>query len=64
MYALFYSFFEAFPLTYIDIYHFNLGEMGVIFLSAAVGFGLATVIYWAYLYYYMEARIEKHGMVP
>lgn len=38
--------------------------MGVAFLSAAVGFGLATVVYWAYLYYYMEARIKRNGMVP
>jgi len=63
MYTLFYSFFEAFPLTYIDIYHFNLGEMGLAFSAAAVGFGLATVVYWAYLYYHMEARIKRNGMV-
>ena len=29
IYGVYYSFFEAFPLVYIDIYGFNVGEMGI-----------------------------------
>ena len=61
MYALFYSFFEAFPLVYIDIYHFNLGELGVVFLSAAVGFGIGTLVYMSWIKWYSTPRIAKNG---
>lgn len=29
IYGVYYSFFEAFPLVYIEIYGFNVGEMGI-----------------------------------
>ena len=28
IYGIYYSFFECFPLVYIGIYNFNLGELG------------------------------------
>lgn len=50
VYSIFYSFFECFPLTYQEIYHFNLGEMGCTFLSWAIGSVIAFVTYNIYLY--------------
>ena len=40
--AVFYLWFEAFPLVFTDIYHFNLGESGLPFLGFIVS-GIITV---------------------
>lgn len=37
IYGIYYSFFEAFPLTYVNKYGFNLGELGIVFLCIIVG---------------------------
>lgn len=62
VYAIFYSFFEVFPLVYIDLYHFNLGEMGLTFLSVAVGVILSISTYYAFVYYTVEPEIRAHGL--
>ena len=41
IYGIYYSFFEAFPLVYTGIYGFNLGELGITFLTIIVGVSLA-----------------------
>ncbi|KAG9692822.1 MFS general substrate transporter, partial [Aureobasidium melanogenum] len=61
-YAIFYSFFEVFPLVYIDRYGFNVGQMGLVFLSIAVGVVIAIAAYYAYLYYIVEPEILAHGL--
>ncbi|CAD0089826.1 unnamed protein product [Aureobasidium vineae] len=61
-YAIFYSFFEVFPLVYIERYGFNVGEMGLVFLSIAVGVVISIAGYYAYLYYIVEPEIRAHGM--
>ncbi|CAD0114851.1 unnamed protein product [Aureobasidium uvarum] len=61
-YAIFYSFFEVFPLVYIERYGFNVGEMGLVFLSIAVGVVISIAGYYAYLYYVVEPEIREHGM--
>lgn len=61
-YAIYYSFFEAFPLVYIEKYHFNLGEMGLAFTAIIVGAVLSIVCYYAYLYYVMEPDIRENGL--
>ncbi|KAG9661532.1 MFS general substrate transporter, partial [Aureobasidium melanogenum] len=61
-YAIFYSFFEVFPLVYIDRYGFNVGQMGLVFLSIAVGVVISIAAYYAYLYYIVEPEIRAHGM--
>ena len=61
-YGIYYSFFEAFPLVYIDLYHFSVGEMGLTFLSITVGVVLSIIIYYAYIYYVMEPEIRAHGL--
>ncbi len=40
--AIFYLWFEAFPLVFTDIYHFNLGVSGLPFLGFVVS-GAITV---------------------
>ncbi|KAI5209139.1 MFS general substrate transporter [Aureobasidium subglaciale] len=61
-YAIFYSFFESFPLVYMQRYGFNAGETGLVFLSIAVGVVISIVAYYAYLYYIVEPEIRAHGM--
>jgi multidrug resistance protein len=44
-YAIFYMFFEAFPIIYEDIYGFSPGEEGLSFLSIGIGASIACGIY-------------------
>lgn len=62
IYAIFYSFFEAFPLVYEVMYHFNLGEMGLTFLSVTVGVIISIAAYWAYVWYVVEPEIRENGL--
>jgi len=62
IYGIFYSFFEAFPLVYNEMYGFNLGELGLTFLSVTVGVVLATTWYWWYIYYIVEPDIRQNGL--
>ena len=58
-YGIYYSFFEAFPLVYIDLYGFNVGEMGLTFLSITVGVIISIIVYYAYIWYVVEPSIRK-----
>jgi len=62
IYGIFYSFFEAFPLVYNVMYGFNLGELGLTFLSVTVGVILSITWYWWYIYYRVEPSIRAHGL--
>ncbi|OQV05719.1 hypothetical protein CLAIMM_10406 isoform 2 [Cladophialophora immunda] len=62
LYGVYYSFFEAFPLVYIGIYGFNLGELGLTFLSIGVACMIGVVIYNTYLLVYLVPDIIKHGL--
>ena len=64
VYGIYYSFFEAFPLVYIDMYGFNLGVMGLCFLSITVGVIISIAIYWAYNYIKVEPEIRAYGLGP
>jgi MFS transporter, DHA1 family, multidrug resistance protein len=64
VYAIYYSFFEAFPIVYIGVYGFNLGQMGLTFLSISASVGLAIPSYWAYMYYIVEPEITRKGLPP
>jgi MFS transporter, DHA1 family, multidrug resistance protein len=43
------------------MYHFNLGESGLTFLSITVGVFLAIIAYWSYLYFYFDPWLRKNG---
>jgi DHA1 family multidrug resistance protein-like MFS transporter len=51
--------FEAFPLVYVGIYHFNLGESGLPFLGLLVSSVLTSIAYVGYNYYYVEPRFRS-----
>lgn len=44
VYAIFYMFFQAYPLIYTRIYGFNAGEVGLTFLPIGIGFVVAYAI--------------------
>ncbi|KAF2087620.1 MFS general substrate transporter [Saccharata proteae CBS 121410] len=62
VYGIFYSFFEAFPLVFMDMYGFNLGQMGLTFLSITVGVLIAISSYWAYIYFIVVPEIKTRGI--
>jgi MFS transporter, DHA1 family, multidrug resistance protein len=61
LYGIYYSFFEVFPLIYVPIYDFNLGETGLIFLTIVVGAGIAMMLYFAYIHFRLIPATRKHG---
>ncbi|KAI9661747.1 MAG: hypothetical protein M1821_008986 [Bathelium mastoideum] len=62
LYGIYYSFFEAFPLVYVDIYGFNLGQMGLTFLSITVAVLISIASYWSYIYWRVEPDIRANGL--
>lgn len=66
IYAIYYSFFESFPLVYTNIYGFNLGQTGLAFLAVLVGLVTAVTIYCAYFYYVADPKMAQAepGSVP
>ncbi len=53
---------ESFPLVYGNIYHFNLGELGLAFLSVLVGLVFSAIVYCMYFYYIADPHIAEVGM--
>ncbi|KAF5314820.1 hypothetical protein D9619_007394 [Psilocybe cf. subviscida] len=62
-YAIFYLWFEAFPLVYNDMYHFNLGQSGLPFLGLLVSAFFASSAYIAWNYYHVEPLFVKNGHI-
>jgi DHA1 family multidrug resistance protein-like MFS transporter len=62
IYGIYYSFFEAFPLVYVGIYGFNIGELGIVFIVIVIGCVIGIVIYCSYVYWYLEPDIKKNGL--
>jgi DHA1 family multidrug resistance protein-like MFS transporter len=59
VYDLYYSFFESFPLVYCNIYGFNLGQLGLTFLSVLIGLIVGVIMYCAYFYYVGDPKMKK-----
>jgi DHA1 family multidrug resistance protein-like MFS transporter len=64
VYGLYYSFFESFPLVYRNIYGFNLGQLGLTFLSGLIGLIVGVSMYCAYFYYVGDSKIRKMEIIP
>ena len=62
IYGIYYSFFEAFPIVFLGFYGFNLGQMGLSFLSIIVGAIIGVTAYWAYVRYVIEPDIRANGL--
>ncbi|PNP48842.1 hypothetical protein THARTR1_10287 [Trichoderma harzianum] len=60
-YAIYFTFFEVFPLVFPPFYGFNLGETGLAFLACEVGSILALILYFAYLHFYIIPDNIKNG---
>ncbi|KAL2067884.1 hypothetical protein VTL71DRAFT_15982 [Oculimacula yallundae] len=62
VYAIFYSFFEVFPLVYgPGGYDLNAGQIGLIFLNITVGVLIAIPCYFTFLRYHLEPKMKKFG---
>ncbi|KAL8682899.1 MAG: hypothetical protein Q9186_001062 [Xanthomendoza sp. 1 TL-2023] len=62
VYAIYYSFFEVFPLVYGPMYGFNIGQTGIVFLCVLVACILGIIAYASYLYFYLVPDILAHGL--
>jgi MFS transporter, DHA1 family, multidrug resistance protein len=64
VYGILYTYFEAFPLVYQEVYKFSPGVLGLAFLA----FFVSQMIYvpvWVFQHRYIfEKRIKLHGMGP
>ncbi|KAJ7231720.1 putative caffeine resistance protein [Mycena haematopus] len=57
--AVFYLWFEAFPLVFSDIYHFNEGVSGLPFLGFLVSGSLTYAVYCLYQMYHIAPRTAR-----
>lgn len=64
VYALFYLFFESFPLVFGNIYGFSIGQQGLAFLGYLVTAFFTYIGYVAYLRYRIRPLSESGRMVP
>lgn len=55
-YSIFYIFFEAFPIIFIDTYGFNYGQEGLAFLPVGIGSIIACGIYLYWDHYLQQAK--------
>lgn len=62
IYGIYYSFFEVFPLVYIDLKGFTIGSLGVLFTCILVACIIAMFTYAAYLRWYLIPDIMKNGL--
>jgi DHA1 family multidrug resistance protein-like MFS transporter len=57
-----YSFFESFPIVYLEIYGFSIGIMGVVFISVIIGAGIGVIIYCSLVWFIFEPYTLKYGI--
>ncbi|KAF2786605.1 MFS general substrate transporter [Melanomma pulvis-pyrius CBS 109.77] len=60
-YAIFYCFFESFPLVFQAMHGFSLGAAGLTFLSVPIGLAIAIPLQLAHFTYYLYPFLMKHG---
>ncbi|KAG8630757.1 hypothetical protein KVT40_002376 [Elsinoe batatas] len=62
IYGTYYSFFEAFPLSYMGVYGFNIGELSIVYTATIIpGALLGIATYVAYQWFYLEPDMRKRG---
>ncbi|KAN0090075.1 MFS general substrate transporter [Hyaloscypha variabilis] len=61
LYMIYYSFFESFPLVYVTMYNFNLGESSLPFLSILVALGIFLPLYLLHFYLTVEKPFTTKG---
>ena len=60
VYATYYSFFEAFPIVYIEMYGMSLGGLGLIFTALSVGCVVGAAAYTTYMRFYFIPRAKRY----
>lgn len=60
-YGLLYIWFESFPVVFVGIYGFNLGQQGLAFLGIFVGAILTIPFFFWYLHKYLEPQFDENG---
>jgi len=60
-YAIFYTFFEVFPLVFQGTYGFSLGISALAFISFPLGLMIAIPIQLCHFAYVVEPYLMKHG---
>jgi DHA1 family multidrug resistance protein-like MFS transporter len=63
IYGLLYIWFESFPIVFVEIYHFNLGEEGLAFLGLLVGTFIAMICLFSWLYFHQEKQFDENGEI-
>lgn len=63
-YGIYYSFFESFPLVFVGIYGFDLGGVGLAFISSLTGVIVASIIITAFNYFVMSRRFQNAEDFP
>jgi DHA1 family multidrug resistance protein-like MFS transporter len=64
-YAIFYLWFESFPLVFTEIYGFKGGVAGLPFIGIIIGALLSYIFYVGYNYYYLGPKfVRLHFNVP
>ncbi|RYP69055.1 hypothetical protein DL769_005373 [Monosporascus sp. CRB-8-3] len=61
-YGIYYSYFEAFPLVYQEIYGFSIGIMGVVFVSLLIACFIGAATYLTLHYMVYEPYTIKNGI--
>lgn len=59
MYAIFYSFFEFFPLVYGNIYGMNERQIGLVLLCIVIAVTVPVLPYFAYIHFVVNASARR-----
>lgn len=61
IYAMMYLFFESFPISYMEVYEFNLVQMGLAYLAPLIGCFLLIGLYAIYLQKSLIEPLSRSG---
>jgi len=61
IYGLLYIWFESFPIVFVEIHGFNLGQDGLVFLGIMIGALVTIPPFFAYLHFVQENQFNENG---
>ncbi|KAH7409418.1 major facilitator superfamily domain-containing protein [Cadophora sp. MPI-SDFR-AT-0126] len=64
LYGVLYLWFESFPLVFGDIYHFNIGQQGLVFLGIFVGGVITLPCYLLWIRRYIVPQFSNPSVKP
>ncbi|KAK9482160.1 major facilitator superfamily domain-containing protein [Lipomyces starkeyi] len=59
IYAVIYTWFEAFPLVFVGIHHFNLIQTGLSYFGIMIGASVAAIAFCSAMYFYLAPRLQR-----